>query len=110
MARVRKSKSSYRKLTGLSRGVLLTLKKGPLSVAGVLEAMGPRSESVHEGTIWTILSRARQNGLVRRELAGRTYLYELTAGGDRRVRWIEINRAQDEVTAVANPPDDGEGD
>lgn len=77
------------------------------SVAQILNAIGPRSKGVHDGTVWTILARARHHGLVCRELAGRTYFYELTAGGLRRVAWI-LGQKKAAIKAVGNPKRDKE--
>jgi DNA-binding PadR family transcriptional regulator len=90
--------------TGLSRAVLLSLSeaKEPLSIYEILERLNPRSNSVTHGTIWTTLDRARNAGLIRRELRGRTYYYSLTAGGKRRVDWIKGLKVARRLHVVAN--------
>lgn len=73
--------------------------------------MGPHSEGVHRGTILTVLNRAILNGLVttnRLDDAKKPYLFELTDGGRRRVKWIlgKVNvkaRPSAGLRAVANP-------
>jgi DNA-binding PadR family transcriptional regulator len=89
--------------TGVSRAILLCLSaaKRQLSINEILERLGPRTDGVTHGTIWTTLDRARSNGLVRRQLRGRTYYYSLTAGGKRRVSWIQGTVLSHR--AVANP-------
>jgi len=91
--------------TGISRSVLLILKAGAMSVSQVLGELGPRSSGTHEGTVWTILARARQNGLVSREKRGRTYFYSLTDGGIRRVEWIQKKKAK-VLKIAANPKEE----
>ena len=99
--------------TGLSRAVILSLSEGPGWIDEILERLGPRSGGVSAGTIWTILDRARNNGLVRREKRGRIFFYELTDGGYRRVAWIKGAKAARRPRAVANPgnkPKSGNGE
>lgn len=94
--------------TGLCRSVILSLSEESGSIDEILERLGPRSDGVSTGTIWTILDRARHNGLVRREKEGRTFFYELTDGGRRRVDWIKGAKAARRPRAVANPGKNGE--
>jgi predicted transcriptional regulator len=93
--------------TGISRSVLLALQDGPLPVVQILDALGPRGEGVHEGTVWTILARARQNGLVTRKKDGRTYFYSLTDGGVRRVEWL-LKKKTKVMKVAANPKEKDE--
>jgi DNA-binding PadR family transcriptional regulator len=91
--------------TGLSRKTLLALADGPLSIDEILDQIGPRSDGVTHGTIWTILDRATHHGLLRREKKGRSFIYSLTDGGERRIRWIQ-KKAKAKLPAVrvvANP-------
>lgn len=78
-----------------------------MSVSQILKELGPRSEGTHEGTVWTILARARQNGLVSRDKKGRTYFYALTDGGIRRTKWILKKKAK-ALKIAANPNRDKE--
>jgi hypothetical protein len=99
--------------TGLSRSVLLQLAAGPVTISSILGGMGPHSEGVHRGTVLTILNRAIMNGLVttnRLDGAKKPYLFELTDGGRRRVKWIRGKskvkaRPSTGLRAVANPKD-----
>lgn len=77
--------------TGISRRVLLALnERDPLTVSEIFQLV--TAPGVTEGTVWTILSRARGNGLVRREKAADgLWRYALTGGGRRRVVWIIRN-------------------
>lgn len=96
--------------TGLSRTVLLRLEEDPMSIDEILETLGPRSEGVNHGTIWTTLERALQNGLVHRDRKSNPHLYSLTLGGERRVAWIknQMKRSAERPRAVANPGKNGE--
>jgi DNA-binding PadR family transcriptional regulator len=75
--------------------------------------MVPRSDGIHRGTILTVLNRAIMNGLVttnRLDGAKKPYLFELTDGGRRRVKWIRgavkvKTRPATGLRAVANPKD-----
>ena len=96
--------------TGLSRSVLLQLENGPVTINQILETLGPRSDGVNRGTVYTILARAAQNGLVACNKtdanAKRPYFFELTDGGRRRVKWIRgraRKKVHEERRAVANP-------
>ncbi len=81
--------------TGISRRVLLALdQQGGVSTADLLEFLRSSSSAVTVGNIWTILDRARHNGLVSRIRKGRTYLYSLTGGGERRTKWIRKEMAK----------------
>jgi DNA-binding PadR family transcriptional regulator len=93
--------------TGISRAILSTLSREPLSIDEILSKLGPRSGSVTHGTVWTTLDRQRGLGLVQREQRGRTYFYSLTEGGQRRVAWIRgsSKSAVRRPRAVANPPE-----
>jgi DNA-binding transcriptional regulator PaaX len=73
-----------------------------MSATQILKNLGPHSEGTHEGTIWTILCRARHNGLVSRKKAGRSFFYELTDGGNRRVKWI-LGKKVKVMKIAANP-------
>ena len=94
---------SKQRSTGISRAVLMALQDGQKSSAEILNLIGPHAETVHQGTIWTILSRARLNGLVARERIGRSYFYRLTDGGQRRTAWILQQASKGKRLAVANP-------
>lgn len=94
--------------TGISREILTTLSDGPLTIERILERLGPRSEGVTSGTIWTTLERAMHNGLVRSSRSDegslRPFSYSLTDGGVRRVKWIQGARQfARRPRAVANP-------
>lgn len=95
--------------TGLSRSVLLSLEDGEATVDQIVERIVPRSEGVNNGTVWTILERARENGLVTCGIKAeqkRPYRYALTEGGLRRVAWIKGKlkmKLKPAVRAVANP-------
>lgn len=117
--RLRKGRPNPYGRTGLSRSVLLSLEDGPATISSILGAMGPHSEGVHRGTILTVLNRAILNGLVASNkldpTARKPYLFELTDGGRRRVRWIRGAKAKKRtksatgpVRAVANPGKDEE--
>ena len=95
------------KHTGISRSVLLALQGGKKNSKQILSSLGPRRETVHQGTVWTILSRARMNGLVSREKVGRAFFYSLTGGGERRVEWI-LSQKQKQVRRVAANPKEKE--
>lgn len=109
--RLRKGKSNPYGPTGLSRSVLLQLQDGPATISSILGSMGPHSDGVHRGTILTVLNRAIMNGLVttnRLDGAKKPYLFELTDGGRRRVKWIlgktkVKSRPTGGLRAVANP-------
>jgi DNA-binding PadR family transcriptional regulator len=110
--RLRKGRPNPYVRTGLSRSVLLQLEGGPATISSILGGMGPHSEGVHRGTILTILNRAILNGLVttnRLDGAKKPYLFELTDGGRRRVRWIRGGKVKTKsrpstgLRAVANP-------
>jgi DNA-binding PadR family transcriptional regulator len=100
--------------TGLSRSILLTLDGVEATIDEILEQLekrpGPRAsdKEITSGAVWVILERAMRNGLVvsnRRE-AKKPYLYRLTAGGIRRVKWIKAKlglKSKPELRAVANP-------
>lgn len=96
--------------TGISRAVLLLLKRDDgLTVNEILESLGPRSDGVNAGTIWTTLHRAKLLGLIRTETdegKKKPVWYFLTEGGQRRVDWIRQRKsaAKPRVRAVANPP------
>lgn len=96
--------------TGLSRSVLLALEGGEAtSIAEILERLGPHSDTINHGTIWTILERARKLGLVTCGMKAeqkRPHRYSLTEGGLRRVAWIKGRFKRQEkpaLRAVANP-------
>lgn len=95
--------------TGLSRSVLLALEEGEATVDEILERLGPHSDTVNNGTVWTILERARLNGLVTCGVKAeqkRPYRYSLTDGGVRRIVWIKgkfKRKSKPELRAVANP-------
>jgi DNA-binding PadR family transcriptional regulator len=70
---------------------------------------------VNRGTVLTVLNRAVLNGLVttnRGTGAKKPYLFELTDGGKRRVKWIRGAKVKRKplptqgLRAVANPKDD----
>lgn len=101
--------------TGLSRSVLLALESSPASIDGILERLGPHSETVNHGTIWTILERARGNGLVSRAPISerkRPHIYTLTDGGLRRIAWIKSKFKRKlkpaELKIAANPIEEEE--
>ena len=113
--KLRKGKPNPYGPTGLSRSILLQLEKGPLTISGILEQPFPRSDGVNRGTVLTVLNRAVLNGLVttnRLDGAKKPYLFELTDGGRRRVKWIrgaKVKRKplpEQRLRAVANPKDD----
>ena len=94
--------------TGISRAVLLQLRRDKgLTVNDILELLGPRSDGVTHGTIWTTLKRASLLGLVRSETNNgrqRPLWYYLTEGGQRRVDWIRRRKSEISRTrVVANP-------
>lgn len=96
--------------TGLSRSVLLALADGEATVNEVLARLGPHTDTVNNGTVWTILERARLNGLVTcgvKSEQKRPYKYWLTEGGLRRVVWIKSQFKRKlkpaELRVVANP-------
>lgn len=79
--------------TRISQRVLLALGTlGPTSIYGILEALEDH-KGVSHGTVWNILDRARQNGLVQRDGPNieKRELWSLTNGGHRRVEWIQKN-------------------
>ena len=102
-------KNPGRVRTGISRSVLLALEGGDATVDEILERLGPHRDTVNNGTVWTILERARQNGLVScgtKSEQKRPYRYALTDGGLRRVKWIKgaLKRKDlPELRVVANP-------
>lgn len=113
--RLRKGHSNPYGPTGLSRSVLLQLESGPATIAQILETLGPRSEGVNRGTIYTILSRAALNGLVSCNKtdveAKKPYLFELTEGGRRRVKWIHgkvKKKTRPASRVAANPVEEEE--
>lgn len=78
--------------TGLSRSVLLALGDGPATVDEILGRLGPHTDTVNNGTVWTIVERARLLGLVTCGVKSEQkppYRYSLTEGGERRVAWIK---------------------
>ena len=95
--------------TGLSRSVLLALEQGEATIDEILERLGPHNETINNGTIWTIVERARMNGLVTCGVKAeqkRPYRYSLTDGGVRRIEWIKgrfKRKAKPDLRAVANP-------
>ena len=95
--------------TGLSRSVLLALEGGEATIDELLGRLGPHSDTVNHGTVWTILERARANGLVScgvKSEQKRPYRYGLTDGGLRRIKWIKgalKRKDRPELRAVANP-------
>lgn len=101
--------------TGLSRSVLLALEEGQGTIDEILSRLGPHSETVNHGTIWTILERARGNGLVTCGVKAdqkRPYRYSLTDGGVRRVAWIKSKFKRKlkpvELRIAANPVEEEE--
>lgn len=75
--------------TNLSQRVLFALKTlGSSDLKGILEAVG-EPKGVTIGTIWTVLDRARSNGLVNRVRTQQGLTYELSRGGERRVKWLK---------------------
>lgn len=107
MPRVAKTSPDH---TGISRAVLMALQDGKKNSKQILSSLRPRRETVHQGTIWTILSRARMNGLVSREKIGRAFFYSLTGGGKRRVEWILSMKKEEkkEVRRIAANPKEKE--
>lgn len=96
--------------TGLSRSVLLALEQGEATIDEILERLGPHNETINNGTIWTIIERARLNGLVTCGVKAeqkRPYKYSLTDGGLRRVAWIKSKFKRKlkpaELRVAANP-------
>lgn len=82
--------------TGLSRKVLFALRGvGSSDLKGIREALGKLSAHgrVTGGTVWNILERYRQLGLVERwkDPEEKRVLFQLTRGGIRRVDWLEKN-------------------
>lgn len=96
--------------TGLSRSVLLALEEGEATVDEILERLGSHTDTVNNGTVWTIVERARLHGLVTCGVKAeqkRPYHYSLTDGGLRRVAWIKSKFKRKlkpaDLRVVANP-------
>jgi DNA-binding PadR family transcriptional regulator len=94
----------------LSRSVLLSLVDGPATVDDILARLGPHNDTVNNGTVWTIVERARLQGLVTCGVKSEQkppYRYSLTDGGLRRVAWIKSQFKRKlkpaELKVVANP-------
>jgi DNA-binding PadR family transcriptional regulator len=98
----------------------LALEGGEATINELLERIGPHNGTVNHGTIWTVLERARENGLVsysstdetgKRPRGRPSFWYGLTDGGRRRVKWIKgalKRKEKPELRAVANPGKDEE--
>lgn len=111
-----KSQKKPWRRTGLSRSILLTLEAGETTIEGVLARLADRpglrasDKEITSGAVWVILERSIQNGLVasNRHLpdAKKPYLFRLTDGGVRRVRWIKgqfKKKSKPDLRIAANP-------